>query len=232
MICINCNFEHDYPFCPNCGEKSDTPKITFNSMFNSGFHTITNLDKGFLFNVRNLFVCPGKTVRDYINGRRKNIFNPISFVITTTTLYLLADLLIEAESDRPKVETVVFEVGFQAGLFLKVYLKYFWVLSVVFLSTSTRLIFGKFNFTEHLAMNSFIIGQATLVAILGFALAKFVLIFNPLVYLVMIWLLYQVFKRKSWDMDVFFQSIGSALLFFIQVMAVVIIIGLIRVKMG
>ena len=49
------------------------------------------MEKGFLFNLKTLFVDPHKIVSEYISGRRKNIYNPISYLIITVTLYLIGD---------------------------------------------------------------------------------------------------------------------------------------------
>ncbi len=228
MTCINCNNEHNSRFCPNCGESSSVPKITFSSIFNDGFSTITNMDKGFLFNVKNLFSNPNKTVTDYINGKRKNIFNPISFLIIAITIYLITDSLIEVNHEVSKTNSEVYSVGYEAGKFIKLYFKYFWILSIVWLSLSTKLIFGKYNFAEHLAINSFVIGQSTLVGLISFVITKTGLLFNPLVYISIIWMTIEIFRDKGKGLDAFLRSLGSTILFFIQLVVIVVLIGIIR----
>ncbi len=58
MICIACENEHQENFCPNCGERAGIPKITFKSMFVEAFKTVTNMDKGFLLNLKYLTLHP------------------------------------------------------------------------------------------------------------------------------------------------------------------------------
>ena len=40
MNCINCNNKHNYDFCPNCGEKSKTQKITCSTILTDGFSSV------------------------------------------------------------------------------------------------------------------------------------------------------------------------------------------------
>lgn len=228
MICINCNNEHESLFCPNCGEKSEVPKITFRSIFNDGLSTIISMDKGFLFNLKNLFLKPSEVVNGYIIGKRKYIYNPISYLVITISIYLIGDSLIELKIEGNEIKSKVYSAGYEAGKFIKSYLKYFWILSVIWLSLSTKLIFKKYNYAEHLAINSFIIGQATLVGFIGFLLLKLPLIFNPFIYLVIIWITYQIYKSKNNDFNIIFKSVGATFLFFIQLGLIVVLIGVMR----
>jgi hypothetical protein len=232
MKCINCNIEVYENFCPNCGEKSKTPKITFKSILNATLSTITNMDKGFLFNVKNLFIKPNDIVNDYIRGKRKNIFNPISFLIISVTTYLILDSLIGVTSERIVSNSKLHSFGIETGRFLKSQFKYFWVLSIIWLCIPTKLIFGKYNFAEHLAINYFVIGQSTLVGILGFVLFKIPIIFNPIIYIFIIWMTYKIFKDKEKGkdkvIDVLIQAFSCVVIFFLQLLLIVAIIGFVK----
>ena len=81
MICISCHTEHNENFCPNCGERAGVKKITFRSTIEDAFSTLTNMDKGFLFNIKALVINPQKLTTDYLIGKRRGILNPISFLI-------------------------------------------------------------------------------------------------------------------------------------------------------
>lgn len=229
MICINCKYEHENKFCPNCGEKSQVPKITFSSIYNETFSIITNMDRGFFFNVKNLIFNPSKTINDYINGKRKNILNPISFLVISITIYLVIDSLIIVKSETSNIDSKAYSVAYEAGKFIKMHFKYFWILSIIWLSFSTRIVFGKYNYAEHLTINSFVIGQATLVGLISFLVLEIGLLFNPLVYVSIIWITYEIFKSKKKNLDIFLMSLGSTILFFIQL---VIIVGIIVVMVG
>lgn len=234
MICINCGHEHNNKFCPECGEKVEVPKITFSSIFAEGFSRITNMDKGLLFNLKNLLLNPKRIVLDYINGKRKSIFNPISFLLICITFYLIGESLIHTNNvvDPNTIEKMkthkIYSVGFEAGKFIENYLKYFWILSVLWLSLATKLCFGRFSFAEHLAINSFIIGQTTLFGLIGYIALKAPLLFNPIIYILTSWMLYQIFNKKKKDLDAIILSISAVLLFFVQLFLLTISIGIVR----
>jgi hypothetical protein len=234
MICINCENEHNHKFCPECGEKVDVPKITFSSIFSEGLSRITNMDKGLLFNLKNLLLDPKRIVNDYINGKRKNIFNPISFLLICITFYLIGesflhvDKVVDADTIEKMKSNKVYSVGFEAGKFIESYFKYFWILSVLWLSLATKLCYKKFSFAEHLAINSFIIGQTTLIALIGYYSLRTPLFYNPVVYILTSWMLYQIFKKKEKDLDATILSISSVLIFFVLLFVFTILIGIVR----
>lgn len=230
MTCINCNHEQNTKFCSNCGERLMVAKITFGSIFKDILSTITNMDKGFLFNVKNLCLNPKEVAIGYIDGKRKNVFNPISFVIVAISLYLIGDALIEVNYEKGDAPSKAFSVGFEAGRFVKFYFKYFWILSILWLSLATKLMFKKHNLAEHLAINSFVIGQATLVGLIVLVILKIIIFFNPFVYLTIIWMTYKIFENKDKNLDRMLQSIVVTFLFFIQWIGIAMVIGLIKTQ--
>lgn len=81
MICISCNKEHNYNFCPNCGQDAIVKKITFLSVMQNAFSIVINMDKGFFYNFKLMFINPKSISNDYLIGKRKYILNPISIII-------------------------------------------------------------------------------------------------------------------------------------------------------
>lgn len=220
MTCINCHKEHESKHCPNCGERAGVPKISLNSLISNGVSTITNMDKGFLYNVKNLFKEPQKIVTDYINGKRSDIMNPISFLIICVTLYLIAESFIDFGPKGEKIDSKNFEgmrsATYETGRFFAIYFKYFWILSVFCLSLATNFVFKKYNYTEHLAINSFVIAQATLVSTLVLVSLKIqIILFNPLIHILIFWLLYKIYDDKKDAFGLFFQAFACMVLFFI-----------------
>lgn len=233
MICISCNTEHNSNFCPNCGEKSGTKKITFNTILQSALSTVTNMDKGFLYNIKTLSLNPKKISADYINGKRKGILNPISFLIISISIYLILETIFKLpieqiqNKDRSALSSKGYDIGRAGGKIIFNYFKYFWILSVLFLANVTKLFFGKYNYIEHIAINAFVIGQATLISIIGFFVFKLPLPFNPILYLAMFLLIYFIFKPEKNNLLSLLLSFAGILLFIIQLFIVGIIIGII-----
>ena len=201
MICISCGYDHDEKFCPNCGEKRDTQKITFQSLLKTSISGVIDMDRGFLLNVKELFLSPRKIIVEYIEGRRKGIFNPLSYLILTTTVYIIVDSYLKSKGGI-KVPSIVqdqelYNVSYRTGGFIRKYLKFFWVLCIFPFAFFNKLFFKKYNFWEHLTIAAFLFGQATLVGLITSLFYRTALIFNPLVYITLLILNYSIFHNKK-----------------------------------
>lgn len=231
MICQNCQNDHQANYCPVCGQPANVSKITFQALISSFLGTITNMNKGFLYNVKNLTLSPQRTISNYLNGKRIGVFNPLSYLILTTSIYLLLDSLLPkavVESRDPSNLSKPYLIGYEAGKFIKLYFKYFWVFGIVFLSTSTKLFLKRYNFAEHLAINSFVIGHATLIGLFGALLFNQVILFNSIVYLAIWVLLYRFFVAYYNKVESIIFAFTSTFLFFIQLILTVVTIGFIK----
>ena len=231
MECINCKKHHQEAYCPACGQKGAVPRITFQSLTQSAFSTVTNMDRGFLQNIKELTKNPQGIVLDYLAGKRKGIYNPVSFLIITVTTYLIVESLLHTPMQGSGNDSELYTLGYEAGRFIKLNLRYFWILSIVWLSISNKLMFGKFNLAEHLTISSFIVGQATIVGILSLLVFDWILVFNPLVYLTMFLILLQIFKSKGDELEWVIKSIFSMFLFLLQLFILVIVAGYIRMQL-
>jgi len=228
MICVSCNNEHSEKFCPNCGEKNGVQKITIRSIIEDSVSFVTDMDRGFLFNFKTLIFEPQKIATDYILGKRKGIFNPISYLIFSVSIYLVVERLLRVPleptdmKDLPK--SILSKASYEAGFFIREHIKYFWILSILPFGLSLKLVFRKYTYLEHLAISSFIIGQATLIAIISFIFFRTPLILDPIVYLAMAWLTHRIFKNPNARLESFLLSITAMVLFLIQLILIVIII--------
>lgn len=229
MNCISCKHQHNTKFCPNCGESAELKKLTIRSILSGTFSSITNMDKGFLYNLKHLTLNTQKLVLGYIHGKRKGVFNPFSFLLLTITIYLIAISFAEpvvstVSSTKSQAFLLGKKIGVAAKEFINLHFKYFWILSILWLGLATRSIFGRFNYAEHLTISSFIIGYATLVGLLGFYTLNSVLMFNPLLYLTIWWMLYAIFKQNSFFKS-FLSALAATILFFIQLFLLVVAVG-------
>ncbi|WP_439127961.1 DUF3667 domain-containing protein [Polaribacter sp.] len=201
MPCINCNTKFEGDFCPTCGEKKHVDRITLKSFVQTVFSGLTEMDKGLLFNLKNLTFYPQKTTLQYIKGKRRQVLNPISYAIITISIYLFLDSILPKAQGLKLAKEDVFgaqEMGVKLGYFIRGKMKFLWLTFIIYISIFTRLFFRKFNFFEHLAINSFIVGHATIVAIITRCIySKELLIFNFLVYIYMAVLIYKVFKNPK-----------------------------------
>nr|WP_321222752.1 DUF3667 domain-containing protein [uncultured Psychroserpens sp.] len=231
MSCINCYNNHQENYCPNCGQRNGVKKITLPSIAEETFSSLTDMDKGFLYNLKTLTLRPKKIAVDYILGKRKGIFNPISYLILSITLYILVITILKT----PKVPTQVTEVakstleqlGNDLGLFLRTHLKFVWIFTIVPLSISFKIVYNKFNFLENLTISSFIIGHATLLGIISYLILRAPLIFDPFVYLIILLLTIKIFKNSTSTIENLLLGLSTLAIFIIQLIILVSCIGLV-----
>ena len=228
MICISCKNEHDENYCPKCGERKGIRKITITSIFEDALSTITDMDRGFLYNLKTLILKPKKLIFDYIQGKRKGVLNPVSFLIIAITIYLICITVFDTSKHVSEIDLgekgSVQRQAIETGKFIRAHLKYFWILSIVPLALSLKLIFKKYNYAEYLAISSFVIGQATLVGIVSFLIFKFPLIYDPVVYIVLLWLIYKIFEDKSNKFETLLLSLAALLLFSVEFFIIILML--------
>jgi hypothetical protein len=83
--CKNCSNTFEGKFCPECGQK-ETHRLTVPHLGHEIFHAVTHTDKGIFFLIREMFLRPGITVREYVDGKRKRYFNPFTFLLLMMAL--------------------------------------------------------------------------------------------------------------------------------------------------
>lgn len=231
MQCISCKNEHQEFFCPKCGEKAGTKKITITSITEEAFTTLTDMDKGFLFNVKTLILKPRVMILDYIQGKRKGIMNPISFLIIGLSIYLIAESMFwlptETKETIEKSGTGLkaYNMGAAMAKFMYTYFTYFFIFTTLLLANSTKLIFQKFNYIEHVAINFFICGLAVLASTLLFLITGIPLIFNPLLYGVFFLLTFRIFRTEKNKSEIWILTITSITIFLIQFVITAVTIG-------
>ena len=211
MECLNCKTIFEGNFCPNCGQKSQTKRFTFGKIINDAFKTITNTDKGLFSNFKNLTLHPGKYINGYIEGKRINVFNPFSYALIAIGLYLFMDhyydySLFESFKssgyNKERTSNSNYNFWYQVGYFTYKYIKYFFLLNIFYLSILSALILKKRNFVEHIVINSFIVGHAIIISTLLIPNYSAPIIFNPLTYLIICALMYQVYKKYDYKLVV------------------------------
>lgn len=168
MTCKNCNAEFSSNFCPDCGQKKDIHKITVGHVFHDFLHSITHADKGFLLLVKELITRPGLVAREYMEGKRKKYFNPLSFLVLTSALFAYIavktgymDSLTNSGGGgggRMRSETwrEVFQIARDSGKWLTL------LLMVPLYALLSRLFFLRkpFNYAEHFVLHALIYGEA------------------------------------------------------------------------
>lgn len=90
--CLNCGaaLTANVRFCPTCGQKSSTTRLTLHDLIHDFWHALTHTDRSVLSLVRELALHPGVVARRYVDGHRKAYFNPFTFLIVVVGLASVA----------------------------------------------------------------------------------------------------------------------------------------------
>jgi hypothetical protein len=79
-----------YRFCPACGQKAETHRLTFGHLIHDIIHYFTHADKSIFKLVKLLIISPGRTVREYLRGMRKKYFPPVNFFLISVAILAIS----------------------------------------------------------------------------------------------------------------------------------------------
>jgi preprotein translocase subunit SecG len=104
--CLNCGAElmDRQNFCSYCGQKTDTPRISFLYLTKEFLSVFAHADKGLFNLIKMLAFNPGQVAIDYVEGRRKRYFNPFGFLVICIALSFPIYNLVKPAQDLPQPE--------------------------------------------------------------------------------------------------------------------------------
>ena len=86
--CLNCEapLEAAARFCPQCGQKTATRRLTLRDIGHEIWHAITHTDHSVLGLITALLRRPGLVAAEFVAGHRKRYFNPFTFLVVAVGL--------------------------------------------------------------------------------------------------------------------------------------------------
>ncbi|NEN25010.1 DUF3667 domain-containing protein [Cryomorpha ignava] len=237
MICENCEQNFDGNFCSNCGQNSNVKRVDLKYLINEIPNSIFQINRGFLFTVKELFTRPGYSIREFLNGKRKNHFQPIAFIFFTSTIYVLLNYLIGNDT---------FMDDFIAGLesskgtnntnfnWLSKNTTYMVLALIPFFSLASYLVFFKsrYNYFEHLVLNLYVTGQQMLIYLVFSFIntrdSSLILIPIVLGMLFNIWAYSQFFDNKTILKRIILITLTYLIFIFQILIGMIIIVGILK----
>ena len=163
--CPNC----DHPianetYCPNCGQRTQLPRITFKETLADFFSSSFSLEGPFLRTVAMLFRNPDQGFRDFLQGKRKRYYKPVPFFIVNTVIYLLLQSLVGYDPlantnitltvhDEPRL---IDQTGI-AARFMVTYINHILLFLVLSIGLMSKLFFGKrYHLAEFVAVSFYV----------------------------------------------------------------------------
>jgi hypothetical protein len=167
--CLNCNEPISLKFCHNCGQKTDTHRITFNHFITHDIlHGVWHFERGIIFTMKEAMIRPGKAALDYISGKRIRYYNVFYLILLLIGLNIFLSHYYDEMNhvyNKSSVEFIKNDLGNRIDAFLSDNAKILIYLFVPFFALNGFLIFRrkKLNLSEH-----FIIAGITFLGIMLF----------------------------------------------------------------
>lgn len=86
--CLNCGAPLTGRFCAACGQRRAAP-LDAPRVLRDGLGQLLDVDNPWWTTLRELTLRPGPTIKRYVAGERKRFVNPIVYLLTAATLFLL-----------------------------------------------------------------------------------------------------------------------------------------------
>lgn len=103
--CLNCGRPiTDETFCPQCGQKTATQRLTTKNFIVEVFMGLLRVNKGFVFTAVQLLIHPWEVIRNYINGKRVKYSGPIQTLLVICFLLVILGYLNNEE--QVSIETI------------------------------------------------------------------------------------------------------------------------------
>lgn len=164
IACKNCQFYFEGNYCSNCGQKAGEERLSVSNLPKEFIHGFYHLQGGILFTIKELFVNPAEMLRGYISGKRVSHFNPFTFLVVVSLtggyLYNLSGMLNHINEIRIASDETIKFTG--------KHLNYRILLTIPTYAIVSHLIYRsyKYNFAEHITINTYLISQSMFFMIL------------------------------------------------------------------
>ena len=79
--CLNCGTHFKGNYCSNCGQKASVARLTWKSLFEEFLHFFTHAEHSFVYTTKKLITHPGVIVKEFLDGKRKKVHKPITFLL-------------------------------------------------------------------------------------------------------------------------------------------------------
>lgn len=233
ITCKNCNQTFKGHYCNNCGQPADTHKINAHFLWHDIQHGLLHFDNGIPYSIKQLFIRPGHSIREFIEGKRVRHFKPLSLVAVLAALYGFLYHYFKINLFQSSADS-----GIDYGDFNEWMATHFsWVAiaTIPIYTVGTYIVFRKqgYNFFELFVLNTFKASQRLFVQILTFPILlylnstnhaeKFSSITYLLGIILIFWTNIQFFNKIS-RTRAFFLTILSHIIFLITFFILIIIV--------
>jgi hypothetical protein len=172
--CQNCGsaLASDQNYCGRCGQKCDAGRLTIKQLGHDLLHALTHVDRSVLSLLWPLLIRPGTVAREYVAGKRKRYFGPLSWLIVIVGL-------VSAEVAISGFQVVISNNPSALAELLQRHVNVVFLIQVPVLALFCRLLFWRdgFNAAEFLVLAAYAASMRTI--FFGVVLVPLSAIFHP-----------------------------------------------------
>jgi len=181
ILCKNCGEQVYNKFCPSCGQKASVKRITVPGLLQDLPHAIFHIDRGFLYNIRQMFTQPGRAINGYLSGQRKPFFHPATYLVISLVLnYLvvkITDLHLYDENELQTMDAFAAKAIRDYDAMQWWFLEHTYIYILFAISASSLFLFGiykllkqNYNLAETAVVVLFTIAQGVLIQTIIYSL--------------------------------------------------------------
>lgn len=89
LTCINCNQEHAFKFCPQCGQPSQVKRLSLRQLFNDIQERFLGIDNLFMRTFVDLWRRPGTVIHTLFSGNRRKYIGAGGYLFLMLSLMIL-----------------------------------------------------------------------------------------------------------------------------------------------
>jgi len=231
--CSNCKTESLGDFCSCCGNPLVIHRID-KSYLTQELLKLIGYERGFLYTAKELFLRPGKVIREYIQEDRQKITKPITYLILTSLIYTFISHYFKTDVIQNEMIKSIYGDSLIYQLFYWIQNNYGYanLLLLVPITLWTKFLFSdyKYNLYETFVVMSLVMAQGMLLytfhVVLNFTfptvalLNEFIMGFIMLLYLT--WSIGQFYEGTRLS---YFKALLSYVLGMVTFQVVIIVVG-------
>lgn len=166
--CKNCSFEFDSKYCPNCGQKAKTKRITLKTVWEEVRKSLVHYDSGFFYTTLQLLRRPGHTIREYLDGKRISHMKPVKFMLWATALNFLVFHLLKLDElmmNRIEEQQANNKLSIEISRYIFDHPALIMLFMIPNIALFSWLYFRRhgYNYAEHVVLNAFLMGEISLI---------------------------------------------------------------------
>lgn len=164
--CKRCHSELSGPYCAQCGQPRKLRRIDRKYML-AALAGVLNFEQGIGYTIREIFLRPGRSVRQFILVDRDRLVKPVLFIIVCSLIYTVSQQVADFEDGYIDFSFEDWEGLALGGIFGWISRNYGYtnIIMAVFIALWLRLFFRKYdyNFYEIIILLCFVMGGVMLI---------------------------------------------------------------------